>query len=251
MPNGYVELLNIIEALQGILRGFLLSVVAGTTQEEFLRTNETVLRVINEVNSLREQVEQLREENEELTERINTLTGENSELRARPQQMQHQRTVVALLERAMTLINSELQVGSFSETDTANGEEMLVVGLVDGDLTIEDIEDTEDIEYSDLYEAANPDDDDDDDDDDDTEEALVDSEHIDFEDEDLVTQETAVPEGTVVKNPDITEDFTRLDDSHMVGFIFVRYSHLPYHYTLNGVRYKLVLAGSQVVSSAV
>ena len=72
---------------------------------------------------------------------------------------------------------------------------------------------------------------------------------LDDEDLDYILSETT--SGDLTKNPEITEGFTDLEDSNMTMFVFVRYSHLPYHYTIDGVRYKLVLSGSQIVSSVV
>ena len=55
----------------------------------------------------------------------------------------------------------------------------------------------------------------------------------------------------ITKNPLIQEQWDSLNDEGKVSFIFVRYSHLPYHYTANGVRYKLTLLGGSQIGSTI
>jgi hypothetical protein len=79
------------------------------------------------------------------------------------------------------------------------------------------------------------------------------SDEFDLEDEDLEEEDVVQPtqEIVITKHPEITDNFVNPRDPHMNTLIFVRYSHLPYHYISEGIRYKLVLNGSEIVSSRV
>lgn len=55
----------------------------------------------------------------------------------------------------------------------------------------------------------------------------------------------------IVKNPDIFEEWTTLNDRGRTMYIFARYSHLDYHYTVNDIRYKLYADGPTVVGRRV
>jgi len=83
-----------------------------------------------------------------------------------------------------------------------------------------------------------------------------DEDEFNLDDEDLEELETSSEQQVgstehIVKHSEIVEDFNNIEDTNMLMFIFVRYSHLPYHYTLNDIHYKLVLNGSQIISTAV
>ena len=238
------EVLDAMVTIQLMLREFLFSIASGTSQEAFLRDSQNVAQLINEINELRATVNSLRVENEDLESRLDLAQDQVSDLRDN-----HDAEVRSLLERALGLIGRGSDAtatathvdGWATQTalDPTDNVEVLI-GLEEEDL---------DEDFDDLYEAANPDDGYDDDDDDSDDE--INDEDFDFDDEDLETRADTVPAGTITKNPEITENFVSLEDSHLTMFIFVRYSHLPYHYTMNGVRYKLLLAGSQIVSTTV
>lgn len=75
-----------------------------------------------------------------------------------------------------------------------------------------------------------------------------------LDDEDLDTSSDEVQEQVevdLIKNPDIVEGFVSIEDTNMVMLVFVKYSHLPYHYTVDGARYKFVVNGSQIISTLV
>ena len=75
---------------------------------------------------------------------------------------------------------------------------------------------------------------------------------FDFDDEDLETSNEPAPEVSgIVKHPEIIEEFDNLENHNLIMYIFARYSHLPYHYILDGVRHKFLLSGSQIISSTV
>lgn len=242
--------------MRTILTNFLMSMASGISMNDFLTVNDHVQQLIR-------LFEELQEVNSSLSAQINNAT----EIMESQEQALQQRAnlplpeITSLLSRALVLLGgaqpfegdrlmSEDILGRTTGTVTDTQyiirdvgievnipdteelvEEVDFDGDIDGDILEEDSTPVEDIPYEE-----------------------VDEDDFDLEDEDLDDVPQPVSQDAseeIVKNPEITENFTDVEDSHMVTFIGVRYSHLPYHYTIGNVRYKLVINGSQIVSTRV
>jgi hypothetical protein len=96
-------------------------------------------------------------------------------------------------------------------------------------------------------------DDDDDDDDESSDDAGSPTEEINFDDEDLARAQPiqTTPVAGFLKNPNIRENLVDFEDENMNMFVYVGYSHLPYHYILNGVHYRFALSGRLIISTVV
>lgn len=253
-------IVDIRSLLRTILTNFLMSVATGVSMNDFLTVSDQVHQLIR-------LFEELQADNSSLSAQINSAT----EIMESQEQALQQRAdlplpeITSLLSRALVLLGGAQPVEDNPSapedifgrttgivTGTVAGTPYIIrdVGIdftipdteelvetvdfdgdIDGDMLEEDSIPVEDIPYEE-----------------------VDEDDFDLEDEDLddvlqpVSQDASEE---IVKNPEITEDFTNVENSHMVTFIGVRYSHLPYHYTIGDVRYKLVINGSQIVSTRV
>ena len=253
--------------LRTILTNFLMSMATGTSIDDFLTNNDQVHQLLGLFEELQTENLSLESTINRATEIIDAQEQSLKQGAALPLQ-----EITLLLSRAMDLLggshNATPNGGTFdnaSYIEYSIGEAELevntepTVGEVDEvntEPTVGEVELEVNIPEEEHHEISHESGDSDGDTlagvDAPVEEIL--QEDFDLEDEDLDNApQPLAHEATeeIVKNPEITEEFTSLDNSHMVTFISVRYSHLPYHYTVGNVRYKLVISGSQIVSTRV
>jgi len=270
------RLLNLTSTLRTVLTAYLQALAAGQTMVQFLESNEVVRDLIQEVTAevnsivrLTQQMETFRQRNQELIGESLTLRREYDELLARPSVS---RDPLVLLETALDILrqrpvtvmafepareevqsNTPQQDPSILHEDESEDE-----SESDDEFELEDLfEDTEDSfeeeEEEEEYEEpstpvspapSTPRSSD--------ETHIIESEsHFNLDDELEQSTQTPVLSDEFAKNPEIRENLDGLENDHMIRFVFVRYSHLPYHYTVSGTRYKFILNGSQVISTIV
>lgn len=257
------EEVNVSALIRQILTNFLMSMANGLSIDSFLTSNDEVNRLLREFQNLRESNESLLEVNESLNQTNLSLQEqiENATLIMDAQEVAMARNnnseAISLLLNAIDILGG-VQGGNVlvtedtveEETATPAVEEITeevveeVLAPVDDAHEDDDIDEIFGTTSTTPYEET-------------TEEPVgqepdydgIDDEDFEFDDEDLEqeAQETSA-EITIVKNPEITDNFVSIEDSYMRIFICVRYSHLPYHYTVDGVRYKFVVEGSQTVA---
>lgn len=111
---------------------------------------------------------------------------------------------------------------------------------VEESVTDDDLTDILDI-LGDIFDYEDDEDEDYDDDDDEDDEVY----HTTFQ------AQAHSSNNQFLKHPNITENWTELENASMRLFIFAKYSHLPFHYSLGETNYKLVPNGSDIIAIVV
>ena len=253
----FTEEINISALIRRMLTSFLISMANGTSIDQFIQGNDDVRRFISDYLNLSESRLSLCNQIEDLQEQITRAT-DIMEAQALSINNDNREEMRSLLMRALSLLGEEpeeLTRALERDEEVREADDSVVYNP---DLyTIHYVEnESEDVDDEDVDDE----DVDDEDVDVDVEDIDVDDEDVDLDDEDLdlddedlenVVEQDQIEEVSIVKHPDITDNFVSLEDSHMKMFICVRYSYLPYHYTVNGVRFKLVVDGSQIAQQMV
>jgi FtsZ-binding cell division protein ZapB len=275
--------INVSEQLKEILTQFVASMISdegALTRDQFLYSNSHAIRLVGIFEDLRNENTSLMADNADLRDEIGYLRNENTslmtdnadlrdEIGSLRQRMEEQerntainnnvRESVLLLERALNLLGGSAQSSGLPVYESIPRDEDIDL---DRELAPE-TEETATIEYftpdpldieteHDSEEENEEENEEEYDSEEDMEYENFDEDSLDLEDEDLESVQPEVSSPTpIIKNPEIAEDFTSVDNIPMVTLVFVKYSHLPYHYHIGDVRYKIVLNGSQIVSVTV
>jgi hypothetical protein len=230
--------IDIDALLSQIVRSYLLSAVSGASLESFIRHDENADILRSEFSRIRETLEEREQELEDVRSQLTVAVSSNS--------ITHSRTIKALLERALTLMDNN-DLHALENLQVEEDVMLEFEDLYDIEVNPEPHEEEELVtfvpqEAESVQEAE-------------SQELDLDLEDEDFdlEDEDLDgSQSTPLTSSEdLTKNPEISENFTNLEDGNMVMLVYVKYSHLPYHYISDGLRRKFVLNGSQIVSATV
>ncbi len=245
------------DIVERIIRGFLQSIASGMSLETFIDTNEHVISLKEELV----RVGELFDENENMLNQVRSDLAERS-TQAADNFDQRNQMIRTLLNNALSLL---------SEGNSNEDHQPEVVRETPlRDSSADDQSDTDTDDFRSLYDSSESADRSDVDqrpsmpapvrpapveEPSDNEDDFSLSDDIDLEDEDLddlvdVTSQ-ASPSQDISKHPNITENFIGLEDSNMIMLVYVKYSHLPYHYVMSGSRYKLTLNGSQLISTVV